>query len=93
MKATIEFDDLLYRRLKVEAARRGRTVRELVAEGVRYVLDGDSAQTRQTEVTPSGEWRPAWFGQLRAFAAPVTDHSMEAVRESIARSRAEYVGE
>ena len=39
MKATIDFDDALYRRLKVEAARRGRTVRELVAEGVRYVLD------------------------------------------------------
>lgn len=34
MKATIDFDGQLYRRLKVEAARRGRTVRELVAEGV-----------------------------------------------------------
>lgn len=40
MKATIDFDDQLYRRLKIEVARRGRTVRELVAEGVRYVLDG-----------------------------------------------------
>ena len=39
MKATIEFDEALYRRLKVEAAKRGRTVRELVAEGVRHVLD------------------------------------------------------
>jgi predicted nucleic acid-binding protein len=29
MKATIDFDEALYRRLKVEAARRGRTVREL----------------------------------------------------------------
>ena len=38
-KATIEFEDLLYRRLKVEAARRGRTVRDLVAEGLRHVLD------------------------------------------------------
>ena len=39
MKATIDFDDALYRRLKIEAARCGRTVRELVAEGVRQVLD------------------------------------------------------
>lgn len=37
MKATIDFDDARYRRLKIEAARRGRTVRELVAEGVRVV--------------------------------------------------------
>jgi len=93
MKATIEFDDLLYRRLKVEAARRGRSVRELVAEGVRYVLDGEAAGSSATEVTESGEWRPAWFGQLRSFATPVAEHSMDAVRESIARGRTEHRGE
>jgi hypothetical protein len=38
MKATIEFDDELYRKLKVAAALRGRKVRELVEEGVRMVL-------------------------------------------------------
>ena len=38
MKTTIEFDDDLYRQLKVTAARRGRKVRELVEEGVRMVL-------------------------------------------------------
>jgi plasmid stability protein len=31
MNVTIDVDDNLYRRLKIEAARRGRTVRELVA--------------------------------------------------------------
>ena len=38
MKATIDFDDTLYRQLKAEAALRGRKVEELVAEGVRRVL-------------------------------------------------------
>ncbi len=38
MKATIEFEDELYRRLKATAAMRGKKVRELVAEGVRMVL-------------------------------------------------------
>jgi len=42
MKATIEFDDELYRQLKATAALRGSKVKELVAEGVRMVL-------RQTE--------------------------------------------
>lgn len=38
MKATIEFEDDLYRRLKATAALRGMKVRELVNEGVRMVL-------------------------------------------------------
>jgi hypothetical protein len=38
MKATIEFEDELYRRLKATAALRGKKVRELVNEGVRLVL-------------------------------------------------------
>jgi hypothetical protein len=46
MKATIEFEERLYRRLKAEAALRGRTVKELVAEGVRRVLDAPEAPAR-----------------------------------------------
>lgn len=38
MKATIEFEDELYRQLKATAALRGRKVKELVAEGVRMLL-------------------------------------------------------
>ncbi|HEX4999871.1 MAG TPA: hypothetical protein VFY29_16745 [Terriglobia bacterium] len=38
MKATIEFDDELYRQLKAVAALRGQKLRELVEEGVRMVL-------------------------------------------------------
>jgi hypothetical protein len=38
MKATIEIDDELYRRVKAAAALRGRKVKDLVAEGLRTVL-------------------------------------------------------
>jgi hypothetical protein len=39
MKTTIEVPDELYRRAKVEAALRGRKLRDLVAEGLRLVLE------------------------------------------------------
>lgn len=38
MKATIEFEDELYRRLKATAALRGKKVRELVNDAVRNSL-------------------------------------------------------
>jgi hypothetical protein len=41
MKATIEFDDELYRQLKAAAALRGRKVKDLVAEGIRMVLSAE----------------------------------------------------
>ena len=87
MKATIDFDDQLYRQLKIEAARRGRTIRELVAEGVRHVLEGHPQRVPVENDERIGEWRPSWFGVLRPWAAPVADHSMAAVRDSIARGR------
>lgn len=88
MKATIDFDPVLYRRLKVEAARRGRTVRDLVAEGVRAVLDGPVLpESESGQQATSAEWRPAWVGSLRQYALGVTDHSMAAIRESVARGR------
>jgi hypothetical protein len=46
MKATIEFDDDLYRQLKATAALRGSKVKELVAEGVRMVLGNADASQR-----------------------------------------------
>ncbi len=89
MKATIDFDDALYRRLKVEAARRGRSVRELVAEGIRQVLDGPAIPEAGGARRGSPEtWRPAWFGALAKYGRAVDDHSMTAVRASVARGRA-----
>jgi hypothetical protein len=87
MKATIDFDDALYRRLKIEAARRGRTVRDLVAEGVRHVLDTTEPGVPAHDVRPDGPETPPWFGMLRQYAQGVSDHSMSAVRASIARGR------
>lgn len=85
MKATIDLDDALYRRLKVEAARRGRTVRELVAEGVRHVLDSPPAGSVEEQETEN--WRPGWFGSLARYGRAVTDHSMPSVRSSVAAKR------
>ena len=84
MKATIDFDEHLYRRLKIEAARRGRTVRDLVSEAVRQVLDGPAP----TDAGSSDvEWAPTWLGSLSQYAHNAQDHSMESVRKSIARGR------
>ena len=82
MKATIDLDDALYRRLKVEAARRGRTVRELVADGIRAVLDAPPS-TDARAVSES----PDWYGSLSAYGKKVEDHSIDAMRSSIARRR------
>jgi len=88
MKATIDFDEALYRRLKVEAARRGRTVRELVAEGVRYVLETPESSTDRPATSGDADaWKPGWFGSLGNYGAAVDDHSMEAVRASMVRGR------
>ena len=87
MKATIDFDDALYRRLKVEAARRGRTVRELVAEGVRYVLDSPEAGQARRGEDEEASWRPSWFGTLAKYGRAVDDHSMEGIRASVVRER------
>jgi plasmid stability protein len=85
MKATIEFDDRLYRRLKIEAARRGRTIRDLVQEGVRAILDQPPAPAPDGD---AGAGEPEWFGSLRAFARHAEGaHDLEAIRRSIAEGR------
>lgn len=82
MKATIEFDDSLYRRLKIEAARRGRTIRELVDEAVRYVLDTPPAAASEEPQQAD------WIGSLRRYADNAAGaHDMKSVRGSIARGR------
>ncbi len=87
MKATIEFDDALYRRLKIEAVRRGRTVRELVAEGVQHVLNAPSTATPSDPEVDASTWRPSWLGSLSRYGRAVSDHAPAAVRESVAQGR------
>jgi len=50
VKATIEFDDELYRQLKAAAALRGAKIKELVAEGVRLVLRGTDSQSKSRRI-------------------------------------------
>ena len=86
MKATIDFDDALYRRLKIEAARRNRSIRDLIAEGVRRVLDAPTS----LHTDPSGassKWNPSWLGSLGKYGASVKQHDMGSIRRSIARGR------
>jgi hypothetical protein len=47
MKTTIEIPDDLYRRAKAEAALRGRTLKDLVAEGLRLALASPRSRTRR----------------------------------------------
>jgi hypothetical protein len=49
MKTTVEVPDELYRRAKVEAALRGRKLKDLVEEGLRLVLEAP----RKTRGQPS----------------------------------------
>jgi hypothetical protein len=83
MKATIDIDESLYRQLKIEAARSGRTIRELVAEGLRHVLGWPS------EGAPAvSEDSLNWIGGLRKYAANAGGkHDMAAIRQSVAKRR------
>ena len=90
MKATIDFDDRLYRRLKIEAARRGRTVRDLVSEGVQRVLEAPLAPAPPAGVSDP----PRWFGALHGYAANARGgHDMDAIRASVARGRATHTAD
>lgn len=82
MKATIDIDEALYRQLKIEAARTGRTIRDLVAEGLRHVLGlraGSPAEVREDAF--------GWYGGLRKYAANAGEHDLAAMRRSIAKRR------
>lgn len=63
MKATIDCDPALEWRLKIEAARRARTVKELVAEGIRNVLAGPD----KLSVVDPKSGRPAWLGVFNQY--------------------------
>ena len=50
MKTTIELPDDLYRRAKAEAARRGCRVTDLIAEGLRLLLEAQLRTTPQASL-------------------------------------------
>lgn len=83
MKATIDFNETLYRRLKIEAARRGRTIRDLVEEGVRTVLGMPEPTSRRPDVADAD-----WYASLREYADNAGGkHDLAAMRRSVAEKR------
>lgn len=83
MKATIDIDAVLYRQLKVEAARSGRTIRGLVDEGLRHVLGWPAPGAAAVRERPA-----EWYGALGRYAANAKGkHDLASVRGSIARGR------
>jgi hypothetical protein len=50
MKTTVELSDELYRRVKAEAALRGRKLKDLVEEGVRLVLEAPRSKRRRSSM-------------------------------------------
>jgi hypothetical protein len=89
MKATIDFDPTLYRALKIEAARSGTTIRELLDQAARLILRQRAEP--QPPAAPEPDGPPPdmpWFGILRdKIPTMPASHDMAAVRESIARGR------
>ena len=73
MKATIEFDDELYRQLKATAALRGSKVKDMVAEGVRLVLRQADAplQSRRLKLPIVKSRKP---GTLRLTNKMIAEH-------------------
>jgi len=49
MRTTVDIPDELFRRAKVEAAQHGRTLKDLVEEGLRLVLEKDQPKTPAPE--------------------------------------------
>ena len=83
MKATIDIEESLYRQLKIEAARTGRTVRDLVADGLRLVL-GLPATGAAAVREDAGDW----YGALRKYAPSARGaHDLASMRRSVAKRR------
>ena len=52
MKTTIELSDELFRKVKAEAALRGRKLKDLVAEGLRLVLEAPESAASSAKKPP-----------------------------------------
>jgi hypothetical protein len=52
MKATVEFDDQLYKELKLTAIHRGRTIKDLLNEGIRLILNSKEPLPASTPKKP-----------------------------------------
>ena len=62
MKTTVDIADALFAEAKVEAARRGTTLRALVEEGLERVLRDPqpTSEFRMRDCSVGGGWSDAW---------------------------------
>ena len=82
MKATFQIPDELYREVKAETAREGKTVGEVT---IRLFEQWLRQKKQRAHPAPSVDWlsfQPPLAGQLPAGAS---DHSIDAMRETITR--------
>ena len=63
MRTTVDIPDELFRRAKSEAALRGRRLKDLVEEGLRFVLENEKAPNTQ-EPKPLRQPRPGSLHDL-----------------------------
>ncbi len=84
MKATFQIPDELYRELKAEVAREGRTMREVTIQLFQQWL---VARKGVAGGCPRVDWREFRSPLASHVSKEVADHSMEAIRTSIAKGR------
>lgn len=84
MKATFQIPDELYRELKAEVAREGRTMREVTIHLFQQWL---VARKAGAIGQPRVDWQNFRSPLASRVSKKVSDHSMEAIRSSIAKGR------
>ena len=94
MKTTLEIPDSLFRQAKVKAAMDGRKMKDLVAEGLAFVLAdaGSAAMQPHSSAEPARSAHdakpatPSWYGVFAPYARRARAGSdMKSIRASIAR--------
>ncbi len=80
MKATFQIPDDLYREVKAETARDGRTVREVVISLFEQWL---RQKKQPAPHSISIDWKNFQAPLSHLIPGPMTDHSTEAMRRSI----------
>lgn len=87
MRTTFDIDDKLYRRLKGHAAMSGTSVKTLVTEAIRRLLENPTipAPTTQSVVR---EAAPRWVGSLAGYADHARgQHDLASMRASVVNAR------
>jgi hypothetical protein len=83
MKATFQIPDELYREVKAETAREGRTLRDVTISLFEQWL---RERKSRPQPVPSVDWRNFRAPLAHLVPENVSDHSMETVRENIAKN-------